>query len=182
LQAKENGVERASVDYPFPNLRKCCLLCGKPNCARWKGYFVRQYQCGILGSCGLIAIHAGHCKNEKRDFCYFPDFLVPGRRLARKSFEKFIDVFQKTHQIRVSIDQLLAGFESDLSLALSSAYNFLYAAIRPLRINHERLMILAPVRSSVFVYYEVPRVVLQNLFSWSDCPWTGLQEIILHPP
>ena len=170
------------MDYPFPNLRKCCLLCGKPNCARWKGYFVRQYQCGILGSCGLIAIHAGHCKNEKRDFCYFPDFLVPGRRLARKSFEKFIDVFQKTHQIRVSIDQLLAGFESDLSLALSSAYNFLYAAIRPLRINHERLMILAPVRSSVFVYYEVPRVVLQNLFSWSDCPWTGLQEIILHPP
>ena len=177
-----NGVGRACVDYRFPSLSQCCLLCGKANCARWKGYFVRQYQCSVIGSSGLIAIHAGHCATEKRDFSYFPDFLIPGRRLSRRSFKLFIEVFQNTHQIRDCIDQLLSGFEADLDLALSSAYNFLYAAIRGLRINHERLMILAPVQSSVFVYYDLPKVVVKNLFTWSDCIWTGFQGIILHPP
>lgn len=64
--------------YPFPNVGKQCLLCGKASCARWKGYFVRNLICGEMEYVGRIAIHVGHCKEEKRDFSYIPDFLFQG--------------------------------------------------------------------------------------------------------
>jgi hypothetical protein len=66
------------MSYPFPNVRQRCLVCSRSGCARWKGYYVRSVICGELEFAGPIAIHVGHCKEEKRDFSYFPDFLFQG--------------------------------------------------------------------------------------------------------
>ena len=171
------------MPYPFPSLWQRCLLCGHCGCARWKGYFVRWFICGVIDFDGLIAIHVGHCRRLGCGFCYFPDFLIPGRRLSRLSHEKFIADFQRTKTIQESIDELVGGFVlSDFTMALSSAYNILYSTIRAVRISHERLMILAPEAMSVLVFYDLPRLVMKNLFSWIDCPWHSFHHMVFHPP
>jgi hypothetical protein len=67
-------------------------------------------------------------------------------------------------------------------MATSSAYNLLYAAIRPLRINHEVLSIPAVMRSSVFEYYNLPKLVVANLFNWRECKWHAFHDLIFNPP
>jgi hypothetical protein len=158
--------------FPFPSVRLKCLLCGLSGRCRWKGYFTRQ------------VLHAGHCQTRGCDFCYFPDFLIPGRRLSRASWKKFIEVFQETKIIRDSIDGLLVGLDCvvDFTMALSSAYNFLYAAVRALRINHVRLSILAPEKSSVFVFYNLKKHAIKNIFTGTDYVWHSFHYMSLHPP
>ncbi len=171
------------MPFAFPNVGTACLLCGLAGCARWKGYYTRQWICGVLGFGGTIAIHVGRCRTQGRDFSYFPDFLIPGKRLARQSWQMFVEAFCRTKVIRESIDGLVAGIEMpDFTLALSSAYNFLYAAIRPLRMHHAELAILAPSASSVGVYYSLPKLVIENLFARSDFAWHAFHHITLQPP
>ena len=183
LAQRASGAKRAFMRFPFPIVGARCPLCGRAGCARWKGYFTRNWLCGVLGLGGMIAIHVGHCRTERRDFSYFPDFLIPGKRLSRQSWQLFVEGFQKTKVIRDSIDDLIAGVEiPDFTLALSSAYNFLYAAIRPLRMHHAQLSILAPRASSVSVYYVLPKLVVKNLFGRSEFSWHAFHHITLIPP
>lgn len=80
------------MSFPFPNVRIKCLLCGKSQCARWKGYRVRAMICSDLGYAGAIAIHVGHCRTERRDFSYVPDFLFQGADFrALLAFSIFLD-------------------------------------------------------------------------------------------
>lgn len=183
MDTRATGSKRTAMPYPFPSTRQKCLLCHWGCGGRWKGYFVRRCLCGVTGFDGLIAIHVGHCKTQHCDFSYFPDFLIPGRRLSRPSWDKFVDDFQRTRTIAESIDELVEGIEtSDFTMALSSAYNVLYGGVRALRINHEALGILAPMDMSVYVFYDLPKLAARNLFSFSDFPWHARQNIVLHPP
>jgi hypothetical protein len=180
---KALGAKQAFMQFPFPNVVACCLLCDRAGCARWKGYFVRQWICSVLGLGGAIAIHVGHCRTQGCDFSYFPDFLIPGKRLSRQSWQTFVEEFQRTKVIKNSIDNLVCGVEiPDFTLPLSTAYNFLYAAIRPLRMHHSDLSIIAPTTSSVGVYYGLPKLVIKNLFGRCDFGWHALHHITLQPP
>lgn len=183
MDAKSNDVARAFMAYPFPNVRLKCLLCERSNCARWKGYYVRQWVCSVTGNSGSIAIHVGHCKSNKCDYSYFPDFLIPGRRMSRASLFEYIKTFQNTGSVKKCIDELIGGIDlPDFTMALSSAYDLIYASVRALRLNHENLAILPPFLTSVTVFRNLPRVVTQNLFQLVTGPWHGVHDIIFHPP
>jgi hypothetical protein len=169
--------------YAFPNVGLLCPLCGGAQCARWKGYYTRQWLCGYFGSGRLLVIHVGHCENRGCDFSYFPDFLIPGKRLSRRSWHDFIERFQICRVVRSCVDQLVGSVKvDDFTIAQSSAYNLLYAAIRPLRMNHELLFIRPPMKSSVFAFYELPKLVVKNLFWRRECRWHAFHKQIFHPP
>ena len=171
------------MEYSFPDLGKSCLLCNGIGCARWKGYFTRNWLCGYFGSSRPIVIHVGSCKRLGRDFSYFPDFLIPGKRLSRKSWQDFIERFQVVRTIKLCVDELVGSLKiDDFTFATSSAYNLLYAAIRPLRINHEILFIRPPMTSSVFEFYNLPKLVIKKLFSFRHCLWHAFHSLIFHPP
>ena len=159
------------------------MLCRGVGCARWKGYYVRRWLCGFFASSQWIVIHVGTCKRLKRDFSYFPDFLIPGKRLSRSSWQDFIETFQAFRTLKLCVDELVGLIKiDDFTLATSSAYNLLYAAIRPLRMNHDVLFIRPPIRSSVYEFYDLPKLVIKNLFGFRHCRWHAYHSLIFHPP
>ena len=183
MDDKRGGSKKSFMNYPFPNVRECCLLCRERGCARWKGYSVRKWVCGYHGCCGQIVIHLGHCKVRGLDFSYFPDILIPGKRLSRRSWQDFVERFQTHRSIKHCVDELVGSLKiDDFTIATSSAYNILYAAIRPLRINHEILFIRPPMKSSVFEFYDLPKLVIKNLFSFRQCLWHAFHSLIFNPP
>lgn len=183
MDSRRNGSTYTRMFYPFPNVQVSCLVCGGTGCARWKGYYCRQWVCHINGLSGLIAIHVSHCRTKNCDCCYFPSFLVPGRRTSRASVHKFIEGFAVTHSVKNSIDEFVGGFEtSDFTMALSSAYDLIYAFVRSLRINHGSLCVLASEKTSVTVLYTLPKVVIPKLFNLLIGPWHGAQCINIYPP
>ena len=83
----------------------------------------------------------------------------------------------------IKITELVGSVKlEDFTFATSSAYNLLYAAIRPLRINHELLSIRPPQKSSVFEFYTLPKLVIKNLFNWRQCQWHAFHAMIFNPP
>lgn len=183
LDEKLAGSKRARMLYPFPKLSESCPLCHGVGCARWKGYFTRQWLCGYFGSGRPMVIHVGTCKRLHRDFSYFPDVLIPGKRLSRRSWQDFTERFQVVRIIKMCVDELVGSVKlEDFTFATSSAYNLLYAAIRPLRINHELLSIRPPQKSSVFEFYTLPKLVIKNLFNWRQCQWHAFHAMIFNPP
>lgn len=183
MDSRRNGSIYTRMLYPFPNVQVACLVCGAAGCARWKGYYCRQWVCSINGQSGLIAIHVCHCRTRNCDCCYFPSFLVPGRRISRASFQKFVAGFAVSYSVKDCIDEFVSGFETmDFTMALSSAYDLIYGFVRSLRINHVNLCILAPVESSVFILYALPKVVISKLFKLLKGPWHAGQRINIYPP
>jgi hypothetical protein len=69
-----NGNRYSRMNYPFPDLKEKCLLGGYRCGARWKGYYTREVICSEVAYEGAVAIHVFHCKRERRDVSYFPDF------------------------------------------------------------------------------------------------------------
>lgn len=170
------------MPFPFPDVGKECLLCGEPGCARWKGYFVRKLTCALLGRSGRIAVHVGQCRTKGRDFSYMPDFFVPGRRLSRPTLKLFAEKFAGTGDIKSGIDDLVESIESDdFSVALSSAYEWLYGCVRALRFNAGRLAIAVSEATTVLGIRAAPRSALAVLF---DChlPFRPFQRMIFWPP
>lgn len=171
------------MQYAFPNVQRKCLLCGEAGCARWKGYFVRRVLCGQSGYVGLVAIHVGHCRSLERDFSYFPDFLLPGRRVSRFTLARFAAQYKQNGNIKSCIDDVIdqLGAE-DFTLALSSAYEWLYASVRALRLNAGFLAIAVGVVTSVLVLKSVLLSALEDLFLHSRLSWHPSQHMIFYPP
>lgn len=170
------------MSYPFPNVRQCCPLCGNAGCARWKGYFVRSVICGDLEYAGPVAIHVGHCKELGTDFSYFPDFLIAGRKLSRRTFKRFAQDFVQAGSIRASIDGLIAKVPlDDFTVALSSAYEWLYQAVRALRLNAGALAIRVEEGTSIGVVMAVRPGALDHLFL-AKFIWHPAHHMLCYPP
>ncbi len=166
--------------FPFPNLKTNCLVCSASCGARWKGYYVRQVI--YYDYIGLVAIHVGHCYKTKSDFSYLPDFLIPGRRLSRPMFECYLKTFHRTRNVKTSIDELVMSVPeaSDFTVALSTAYNWIYQAVRALRINANRFAILAPIKTSVSVFHNLGGSIVIELFLIESL-WHPTYQIIQPP-
>jgi hypothetical protein len=180
--SKNGGAKRSSMPFPFPAVGKKCLICAQSRCARWKGYFVRSLTCAALGRSGPIAVHVGHCKTEGRDFSYMPDFLVPGRRLSRPTLRRFVEVFAETGDIKKGIDDIVERIEGDdFSIALSSAYDWLYGCVRALRLNAGRLATSVSEATSAAAIRSASRSALADLFD-RHLAFRPLQRMIFWPP
>jgi hypothetical protein len=168
--------------FPFPNVSKHCPLCGEVKCARWKGYFVRNWMCGELGCAGAIAIHVGHCVRGKKDFSCIPDFLVPRHKLSRLSLKKFVQVFIQTGNIKTSIDDLVSKIPlDDFTVALSSAYEWVYQTVRALRLNASRLAVTVGSATSVFALRVAAPSAITDLFR-AELSWHPSHHMLLYPP
>lgn len=178
----EGRFKRNSMPYPFPNVGERCLLCEASRCARWKGYAVRRLICAENGHAGPVAIHVGHCRTHKKDFLYLPDFLIAGRRLSRPTFRIFTETFNTTGDIKASIDALIERLDvDDFAIALSSAYEWIYASIRALRLNAGALAITISEETSVAVMRSVSSSGLRDLFK-PHYAWHPGHDMIFHPP
>lgn len=170
------------MSFPFPNVGAKCLLCEASGCARWKGYEVRGLICAEYGHAGSVAIHVGHCRTRKKDFLYFPDFLIAGRRLSRPTIKNFVETFAATGDIKRSIDDLVERIDSDdFAIALSSAYEWIYASLRALRLNAGRLAIAISEMTSVTVMRSVSKSAVRDLFE-PRYAWHSDHDMIFHPP
>ena len=170
------------MSFPFPNVSQRCLLCGEAGCARWKGYFVRQVLCGDVGYAGPVAIHVGHCRQSKRDFSYVPDFLIPGRRLSRLSLKRFTENFAQTLSLKSSIDDLVGRVPlEDFTVALSTAYEWIYQTVRALRLNASALAIGVDQFTSVGAFVATQPGARRDVF-FAKFGWHPAHYILCYPP
>jgi hypothetical protein len=175
--------------YPFPNVKKSCLLCGKKGCARWKGYFIRTLQCSDIEFKGEVAIHVGHCRIKKRDFSYFPSFLIPYRRTSRASLEEFTFKWYQSGSLSEGIEWILEGLDSgsekndlgEYKVPMSTAYGWLYALIIPLRLHSEELRIRPPYSTSIQEIRNQSAATIRKCFEPLRA-WNPGFEHILAPP
>lgn len=171
------------MKYSFPDVQKKCLSCGEVNCARWKGYFHRLWFCGEKDKNDVIAIHVFHCRTNKTDCSYIPDFLIPGRRLSRASMQRFLCHYRKTKSVKGSIDELYSCFEkNDFFLPLSTAYNFIYSFVKALSLNFQILDIQPPSVTSVFSIQKTTEETIVRFFRSLNCVWVATHDIIFQPP
>ncbi len=166
--------------FPFPDVAKKCLRCGRGQCARWKGYYVRRMICGALEFDGEVAIHVGYCRNLSQDFSYFPDFLIPKRRLSRTSWQGYAENFKRLGVVKECIDDLVSRVP-DFTMALSSAYDLLYSLVKVVRLQSAVLAVPFPEQTSVVVMRRLGMSVVRDLFA-SDLSWRPAFHINLHPP
>jgi hypothetical protein len=134
---------------------------------------------------GPIAIHVGHCKTKGSDFSYFPSFLLPGRQWSRASWCLFIKSYQLNSNVKASLDEVIGHFEKeDVTMPLSSAYNLLYAALRPMRMNCAAIgcSMSELVANSISVYRSISKSSRDLLFSTLTLRWHAFHRIILIPP
>ena len=114
------------MDYPFPNINISCPICLKAGCARWKGYFSREFLDSEIGRRGLLAIHVGECRSKNIDFSMTPDFLIPGRSLTKQTQLNFMIEFQQikvVSQCSETLAQAFSGDEGILSNSISLSSN-----------------------------------------------------------
>ena len=169
------------MNFPFPNIKEKCLVCGTSCGARWKGYYVRQIVHDLY--IGPVAIHVGHCFRNKQDFSYVPDFIIPGRKLSRPSFLYFLKTYYRTKKIKTSIDSLLInlGDDKDFHIPISTAYDWVYQSVRSLRINAAQFAIAVPIKNAVFSFLIISPSVVESLFLIQS-RWHPFHQIIIQPP
>jgi hypothetical protein len=93
-----------------------------------------------------------------------------------------VQSFAETSSIRVSIDGLIAKVPfDDFTLALSSAYEWIYQAARALRLNSGLLAIRVEEVASVGVVIAVRPSALGDLFL-VKFSWHPAHHMLCYPP
>jgi hypothetical protein len=114
------------MQYPFPDLRACCLVCGASGCAVYRGYYTRLLFCPEMEFIGRIAIRTGYCKRTDSRFALLPDFLIYRRRISRISYLRlWEDSRSVSARLRDVIDELITGLPDEYWLPISTAYSYL---------------------------------------------------------
>jgi hypothetical protein len=114
------------MKYRFPDLRASCLVCGKPECAVYRGYYLRQVYCPEMEFMGKLAIRTAFCRTEGTRFTLFPDFLIRNRRISRISLTEFQSQYQRHKpNLQMTIDEWTEGLGEEFYLPLSTAQEWL---------------------------------------------------------
>lgn len=109
----------------WPELRQKCLLCGRPGCAIYRGYYTRYLFCPEMEFLGLITIRTAYCKRLDERFTLLPDFVIRYRRISRLSLLRFHECYRDScWQIMSAIDAFTEGLGEEFCIALSSAYAY----------------------------------------------------------
>lgn len=113
------------MKYPFPKMRDQCPLCGRPECATYRGYYTRFLFCPEMEVAGRIVIRTGSCRSEGRRFALLPDFVLRRCRLSRFGLERLREHRARLSRLRDAIDEWMDGLVDDFYLPSSTAYGYL---------------------------------------------------------
>jgi hypothetical protein len=109
----------------WPDIQQDCPVCGKAECATFRGYYQRFMYCPELEVLGLIVIRTGYCRRQRFRFSLLPDFLIPHRRISRFSLNCFREARLKHGAtIFTAIDDLVHGLNEEFDLPVSTAYSY----------------------------------------------------------
>lgn len=112
----------------------------------------------------------------------FPWILNPFRRLSRAGLKEFYASWKASGRVQEAIDEFVYKLPTEnFTMALSTAYGWLYALIVGLRINHLSLGITPPDKMSVATLADVAPEVVGACFA-VDRSWTPALQITLVPP
>lgn len=170
------------MNFPFPNVGVCCLLCGRAGCSRWKGYYVRHVVCTLLKYAGPIAIHLAQCRTRGVDYTYWPDILVPFLLPSVHTLRTLYDAWaSEGFSICKAIDEVVAQFRQEYFLPLSVAYSWLARINQGLILYHEDLKVRAPQSLGVGALREYPVANVRPLFE-AERLWRASRPIVFSPP
>lgn len=134
LKASEEYLQKAThrrtMKYHWPNLKLRCLLCGRPGCAIYKGYYTRLIFCPEMEFIGKIAIRTAYCKSRQERFSLCPDFIIPRLRITQVSLDRFRSIYSYNNEnLTKSIDSLTEGLGEEFYMARSTAMSWLNRSI-----------------------------------------------------
>jgi hypothetical protein len=102
--------------------------------------------------------------------------------MSRPTLKRFTETFAETGKIKQSIDDLIESIPSDdFAVALSSAYEWIYAGVKALRLHAGALAIEISEVTSVAVIRMVSRSALTELFG-PGYAWRPFHNMIFRPP
>jgi hypothetical protein len=167
--------------YPFPNVREHCLLCGWRGCSRWKGYYVRNVVCTLMGYAGPIAIHLAQCKRRGVDYTYWPSSLITFLRPSLPTLQVFYEAWSENWDLRAAVDEVVGRIEQEYFIGPSVAYHWLKRILQALLINHEKIRIRVPESVQVASLRRYSAACVRPLFEGVH-PWRGGCHIVFVPP
>jgi len=161
LEASDSRISSKKMDFEFIDLHKVCLVCARPGCAIWKGYYSRHFFCPVLEYDGRIWIRKGLCKATNTLFSMLPDFCIPSIR-----WSKFIFV----ELLKQKFESFLKDCDWDISF--STLYWIAALLIKLLRLNSHLYSIQPPNTNSVselqnYISEEMQKLPLLDNFNWN---------------
>lgn len=109
-------------------------------------------------------------------------FFIPGRRLSRPSFKRFISQIANGQSVRSAIDDLVERVcAEDFTVALSTAYEWIYQSVRALRLNAGRLAIRVGGDTGVGTLRSASKSAVGDLFS-PKIMWHPAHHMLVYPP
>jgi hypothetical protein len=178
----KNPAPYRRMRYPFPSVRRRCLLCGTSGCSRWKGYYVRNVVCTLMGYAGPVAIHLAQCRTRGVDYTYWPSQLIPYLQPSRNTLESFYKIWiSQAYSISAAVDEVVGRIKQEYFIAPSVAYQWLKWILRALLLNHETLGIRAPESIHIEALRRYSGADVVPLFDRFR-PWRQAQRIVFAPP
>lgn len=156
------------MDYPFPVITKVCPICGRACGAIYRGYYRRWVICPQIQFMGWMAIRTGYCKDRRRRFALFPDFLIPFRGFSRVALLWLFRAWRESAKdLTRAVDQWFSNQRREVYLSLSTLYSHLRFMTRQFQAGH--------------VLFEITPFSPHALSGLSSVPISKLESAILHP-
>ena len=178
--------ESRSVEYSkFPEIKEKCPICGEADCARWKGYYLRNLNCFFLVYFGKVAIHCGECRDTGKNFSFLPDFMLPYRRISRLALMFLFNKLLEFGKLGKALDETTWGLEEVFLLSISTAYSYIECILSMARIHRRELGMDGFVTGSLSEYREFMRMnteVIENFFFGKKFHWNTAFQSNLSPP
>jgi hypothetical protein len=164
LNASSSREINHKMFFIFPDILKECPICHRPNCAIWKGYYSREFDCIILAVKGRIWIRKGLCKTTHTHFSMLPDFCVPYIKWSKLFFIRLLELFI------LSDKSYFRSFDFDISF--SSLYWMGTYLVQLLRLNADLFLTPPPASNSVFElknysFWPTKKILVGPEFVWS---------------
>lgn len=106
----------------WPNIQDKCPVCGRANCASYRGYYERNFICTELEFVGKLVIRTGYCKNKHFRFSLILSFVTYQRILSIKTITNLTELFVKHKDVFTAVNLLTEDLDDEFYLSLSTAY------------------------------------------------------------
>jgi len=149
----------------YPDISKLCPVCGKPECAIWKGYYFRGFLCVTSDGVEKTAIRKGFCNSTKTYFTCPPDIVIPYVIASKLLLIQII----KDYCFTQKIDNVISAID----IAISSLYSLMQFIVMNLRSNIFEFNLPQFSTNSVLEILKIKnfpyeKIILQPNFSWNS--------------
>ena len=117
----------------WPKLAISCLYCGAPDCAIYKGYYIRYLACPELEFLGWIAIRTWLCKTYGIRFSLIPSFIARSKKFSVYGILSLQESYRlNKHDLQKAIDATMDSLDEEFYLPQASALRYLsYQCLPP---------------------------------------------------